>query len=125
MVPPATRQAPPQDAPSIAPLGATARVPIRAALPPRAEPRSRRTKSMATRTIARMFDSYAAASAAVRDLEAAGFSSDNVSLIAHNAQGQSGGSSASPAHDIDRDGIGDRTESGAGTGAGIGAALGG
>jgi hypothetical protein len=80
---------------------------------------------MATRTIARMFDSYAAASAAVRDLESAGFSRDDVSLVANNAQGQYGSTSTSPARDVDRDGVDDRAESGAGTGAGIGAALGG
>ena len=80
---------------------------------------------MATRTIARMFDSYAAAAAAVRDLEAAGFSRDDVSLVAGNAEGRHGAASDAPARDADRDGVADRTESGAGTGAGIGAALGG
>src|SRR3954469_14144076 len=78
---------------------------------------------MATRTIARMFDSYAAASAAVRDLESAGFSRDDVSLVANNAQGQYGSTSTSPARDVDRGGADDRPEGGAGTGAGIGAAL--
>jgi hypothetical protein len=80
---------------------------------------------MATRTIARMFDSYAAAAAAVRHLEAAGFSRDDVSLVAGNAEGRHGAASDAAPRDADRDGIADRTESGAGTGAGIGAALGG
>ena len=77
------------------------------------------------RTIARMFDSYAATAAAVRDLEAAGFSRDDVGLVAGNAEGRHGAASDAPARDADRDGVDDRTESGAGTGAGIGAALGG
>ena len=41
---------------------------------------------MATRTIARLFDSYSDASAAVRDLEAAGFLRDDISLIANRAE---------------------------------------
>lgn len=62
---------------------------------------------MAIRTIARMYDSYADASAAVRELEAAGFSHDDVSLVGH-------GGEAAPA-----------TESTAGgTAAGTGATLG-
>jgi len=72
---------------------------------------------MATRTITRMFGSYATASAAVRDLEAAGFRYDDVSLIASE--------SAAGRRDADRDGVDDRTESGAGTGASIGAVVGG
>ena len=81
--------------------------------------------SMAKRTIARMFDSYAAAAAAVRDLEAAGFSRDDVGLVAGNAEGRHGTAPDAPARDADRDGVDDRTESGAGTGAGIGAVVGG
>ena len=83
------------------------------------------TDTMAARIIARMFDSYAAAAAAVRDLEAAGFPRDDVSLAAGNAEGRYGAASDAPARDADRDGVADRTESGAGKGAGIGAALGG
>ena len=37
---------------------------------------------MANRTIARLFDSYSDATAAVRDLEAAGFKHDDISLLA-------------------------------------------
>jgi len=41
---------------------------------------------MATRIIARLFDSYADAAAAVRDLEAAGFVRDDISLVARGAE---------------------------------------
>ena len=77
---------------------------------------------MATRTIVRMFDGYAAAAAAVRDLEAAGFSASDVSLV---ARGQDSTESVAPAVDAARPGVDDHTASGAGTGAGIGAVLGG
>jgi len=62
---------------------------------------------MAIRTIARMYDSYADASAAVRELEAAGFSHDDVSLVGH------GGENAATTE-----------TTGAGSGAGAGATLG-
>jgi hypothetical protein len=76
---------------------------------------------MSTRTIARMFDSYTAACAAVRDLEAAGFRHSDISLVA--SQAASG--HAVSGRDVDRDGVSDTTESGAGTGATVGAAVGG
>ena len=41
---------------------------------------------MASRIIARLFDSYADAAAAVRDLEAAGFMRDDISLVARGAE---------------------------------------
>ena len=72
---------------------------------------------MATRTVTRLFGSYAVACAAVRDLEAAGFRQNDVSLIASD--------SAAGRRDADRDGVDDRRESGAGTGASIGAVVGG
>lgn len=62
---------------------------------------------MAIRTIARMYDSYADASAVVRELEAAGFSHDDISLV-----GQGG--EAAPAAET----------TGGGTAAGTGATLG-
>ncbi|TCZ65517.1 general stress protein [Roseicella aquatilis] len=68
---------------------------------------------MATRTIARLFDSYADASAAVRDLEAAGFARDDISLIA-NRSDSTGGTNATDT----------TTDSEAGSGAGTGATLG-
>jgi hypothetical protein len=74
---------------------------------------------MATRTIARMFDDHARAAQAVRELEAAGFSPDDVSLIMGNAGGRYG--TATTRADTTDTGAG----SGAGTGAGIGALLGG
>ena len=43
--------------------------------------------SMNSRTVARLFDSYSDAAAAVRDLEAAGFSHDDVSLVANRPEG--------------------------------------
>lgn len=69
---------------------------------------------MATRTIARLFDSYEDASRAARDLEMAGFTSDQVSLI---ASGQSRGETTTARPD-------DST-SGTGIGASIGTLLGG
>jgi hypothetical protein len=70
---------------------------------------------MATRTLARIFDSYADASAAVGELEAAGFLRDDISLISNRQ--------ATTADD----GTVTETapESGAGTGATIGAVIGG
>lgn len=77
---------------------------------------------MTTHTVARMFDSYASAAAAVRDLETAGFSHDQISLV---AQGGDDTTAAKSSGLVDRARADDHAESGAGTGAGIGAALGG
>ena len=70
---------------------------------------------MATRTIARMFDSYADASAAVRDLESAGFSHDDISLVGNRTE--TGGEARTD----------DASDAGsaAGTGATIGTLIGG
>src|SRR5215212_6247541 len=73
---------------------------------------------MATRTIARMFDSYADASAAVRELESAGFSHDDVSLIANRGDGGGGDTTTTTTTDSD-------TGTGAGTGATLGTIVGG
>ena len=70
---------------------------------------------MATRTIARLFDSYNNASAAVAELEAAGFIRDDISLIANR-----GDTASSTTTSTD-----DETGTGAGTGATVGAVLGG
>ena len=67
---------------------------------------------MTSRTVARLFDSYSDAASAVRDLEAAGFAHDDVSLVANRPEGSD--DTASPA-----DG-----ETGVGTGVGTGATLG-
>lgn len=63
---------------------------------------------MATRTIARMFDDYSDATAAVRALEAAGFSNDDVSLVANQGDGATN----------------DTTDTNAGTGTATGASIG-
>lgn len=70
---------------------------------------------MATRTIARLFNSYADASAAVSDLEAAGFAADDISLVARGAE--DGG--ATTGETTERTG-----ETGAATGGATGATLG-
>ena len=80
---------------------------------------------METRTIARMFDRHEAAAAAVRDLEAAGFSHDEIGLVVGDAQGHRSTLSDAPAGDLDRKSVDDHTESSAGAGAGIGAVFGG
>jgi hypothetical protein len=67
---------------------------------------------MAKRTIARLFDSYSDATAAVRDLEAAGFNHDDISLM---ARGNETGTTT--------DGT-TATEADAATGGGTGATLG-
>jgi hypothetical protein len=72
---------------------------------------------MATRTIARLFDSYSDASAAVRDLEAAGFLRDDISLIANRGED---GSTTTTTGDTTEE-----TSSGAGTGAALGTLVGG
>jgi hypothetical protein len=68
---------------------------------------------MATRSIARLYDSYDSAQAAVRDLEGSGFSHDDVTYM--------GNQSRSAANDTTEDRSG---EHGAGSGAGTGATLG-
>ncbi len=69
---------------------------------------------MATRTIARLFDSYNDAAAAVAELEANGFMRDDISLVANR------GGTATTTTSTD-----DETGTGAGTGATVGAVLGG
>jgi hypothetical protein len=75
---------------------------------------------MATRTIARLFDSYADASAAVRDLEAAGFQRDDISLIANRGDTDAATTATTSDTTTDRD-----TSTGAGTGATLGTIVGG
>lgn len=82
-----------------------------------------------TVTITRLFDDYADASQAVSDLEEAGLSSSNISIVASNAENWYADKSA-PVYsdkmrvDRDHDGTDDRAE-GAEAGVGIGALLGG
>jgi hypothetical protein len=77
--------------------------------------------------ISRLYDDYEAASQAVRDLEAAGLPSTEISIVANNSDNWYSGDRSSRRTDRvdrDRDGVDDRTE-GAEAGAGIGAVLGG
>jgi hypothetical protein len=75
-----------------------------------------------TATINRLYDDRQAAHRAVRDLEAAGIPSKDISIVSSNADGSY--SKASRKVDRDNDDVDDRAE-GAGVGAGIGAAIGG
>jgi hypothetical protein len=78
-----------------------------------------------TVTISRLYNSYAEAREAVRDLEAAGVKHNDISIIASNADNwYSADRKANTFPDRDLDGKDDRAEA-AGTGAGVGAALGG
>ena len=78
-----------------------------------------------TQTISRLYDDPMAAQQAVRDLEAAGIPSRDISIVSSNADNwYSGDSKVKRKVDRDHDGTDDRAE-GAGAGAGIGAALGG
>jgi len=82
-----------------------------------------------TVTITRLFDNYADASQAVADLEEAGISSSDISIVASNSDNWYNGErtysdTTKPRVDRDLDGTDDRVE-GAEAGAGIGAVLGG
>jgi len=75
-----------------------------------------------TRIISKLYPSYERAQAAVRDLEAAGVPSGDISIVANNADGWYG--NGTKRVDRNADGVDDRAEA-AGTGAGIGATMGG
>ena len=78
-----------------------------------------------TVTLSRLYDDPQAAHRAVMDLEAAGIRSDDISLVASNADNwYRGDKKTTRKVDRDHDGVDDRAE-GAGAGAGIGAVLGG
>ena len=80
-----------------------------------------------TVTISRLYDTYQAAHQALRDLEAAGLPSDDISIVSSNADNWYSGDKKGVKRtkvDRDADGVDDRAE-GAGAGAGIGAAVGG
>ena len=81
-----------------------------------------------TATISRLYDDYATASQAVRQLESAGIDKGDISLVASNADnwydGDKKGARTSGRIDRDRDGVDDRAE-GAAAGGGIGATVGG
>ena len=76
-----------------------------------------------TTTISRLYNSHAEARAAVRDLEAAGVSSGNISIIASNADNWYDAKNKTYP-DKDLDGRDDRAE-GAAAGGGVGALVGG
>ena len=78
-----------------------------------------------TVTISRLYDDPNVAHRAVMDLEAAGIPSDDISLVASNADNwYRGDKKTTRKVDRDHDNVDDRAE-GAGAGAGIGAVLGG
>src|SRR6202165_3031241 len=76
---------------------------------------------MMTTTISRLYNNYADAQHAVSNLEAAGVSHSDISIVANNSDSWYG---ADKKVDRDHDGVDDRAE-GAGKGAGIGAGVGG
>jgi hypothetical protein len=77
-----------------------------------------------TVTISRLYNTYGDARRAVRDLEAAGMSHGDISIIASNAEGWYDEEKGDAYPDRDLDGTDDRAEA-AGAGAGIGAVAGG
>ena len=78
---------------------------------------------MAARTITRLFDTHEHALSAVRDLEAAGYSHDDVSILASNTDNRYASGTSTAGSDT----VNDETagESGAGIGATLGTVLGG
>ena len=70
------------------------------------------------------YDDYSTAARAYNNLERAGISNDDISIIANNGEGWYEKASEPGRIDSDGDGVDDRTE-GAATGAGIGGAVGG
>ena len=74
-----------------------------------------------TTTISRLYNNYTDAQRAVSDLEAAGVSHSDISIVANNSDNWF---STDKKVDRDRDGVDDRAE-GAGKGAGVGAGVGG
>lgn len=75
---------------------------------------------MANKTITRMYDTRDHALAAVRDLEAAGFSHDDVGIVASNTDSHYGSTSGTTHQDTE-----ESTKSGAGIGATLGTLVGG
>ncbi|MES2471559.1 MAG: hypothetical protein V4601_01835 [Pseudomonadota bacterium] len=79
-----------------------------------------------TKTLTRVYNDYASAELAVRELNDAGLGDSHIGIVASNAEGwhKPGGGDVNPEHDKDRDGKDDRAE-GAATGGGLGAIAGG
>ncbi len=79
-----------------------------------------------TQTLTHVYNDYASAEQAVRELKAAGLGDSHIGIVASNADGwhKPGSDNVDPKHDKDRDGKDDRAE-GAATGGGLGAIAGG
>ena len=79
-----------------------------------------------TQTLTHVYNDYASADQAVRELKAAGLGDSHIGMVASNADGwhKPGSDDVDPKHDKDRDGKDDRSE-GAATGGGLGAIAGG
>lgn len=76
------------------------------------------------RTVVAIYDNFHTANEAVRELVDAGFSRENISLIANNSRGNYSAEGTMTATETGEN-IADETGAGAGVGAGIGAAVGG
>ncbi len=77
-----------------------------------------------TKVISKLYPTYERAQAAVRDLEAAGVASGDISIVSNNSDNWFSSNGTPKRVDRDGDGVDDRAE-GAGKGAGVGAAVGG
>jgi hypothetical protein len=76
-------------------------------------------------TISRLYDDYNTAARVYNDLDDAGISTSDISIVANNGEGWYDKNAREPGRiDTDGDGVDDRTE-GAATGAGIGGTVGG
>ncbi len=77
-----------------------------------------------TKVISKLYPTYERAQQAVRDLEAAGVLSSDISIVSNNSDNWFSNNGSPKRVDRDGDGVDDRAE-GAGKGAGVGAAVGG
>ena len=76
-------------------------------------------------TLSRLYDDYNTAARVYNDLDRAGISTSDISIVANNSEGWFDKNAREPGRiDRDGDGVDDRTE-GAATGAGIGGTIGG
>ena len=80
---------------------------------------------MATRTIARLYDTHQTAAEVVRELEGAGIPDTDISLVANNRDNQYAAAAPSRTSTAERADTESKAASGAGTGATTGAVLGG
>jgi len=77
-----------------------------------------------SKVISKLYPTYERAQQAVRDLEAAGVKSSDISIVSNNSDNWFSNNGSPKRVDRDHDGVDDRAE-GAGKGAGVGAAVGG